>query len=184
MAILDVMRMGHPVLREKARALTPEEIVSPQIHQLIDDMYETMVAHGGIGIAAPQVGQPLQLSIIDVKASDPDFAKESGLGLEVFCNPILRILDETYQTFWEGCLSVPGLRGEVARPQAVEVTYLNADAETKVIQAQGFIATVFQHEFDHLDGVLYVDRLTDSKKLVFQEEFQQFWMAGSDVREV
>src|SRR5690349_796931 len=111
MAIRKVARMGHPVLRTPARELTPKEIKSPEIQQLIADMVETMHEYGGVGLAAPQVHEPLQLAIIEFEADSSRYPGMGSQGLSVYINPKITILDETPQGFWEGCLSVPEMRG-------------------------------------------------------------------------
>lgn len=174
MAIRKVARLGHPILRTQGRLLTKEEIKSPEIKQLIQDMIETMDEYGGIGIAAPQVHEGLKLALIQF---DEDSARYPDMGrqdLEVFINPVITVLETTEQAFWEGCLSVPGMRGKVSRPRKVKVDYLDANAKQKTIEAEGFLATVIQHELDHLDGILYVDRLKTTRELVFQEEYDRY----------
>ncbi len=176
MAVLDVLRMGHPLLRQPARELTPQEIESQELKQLIQDMVDTMHAHDGVGLAAPQIGQPIRLAIIELDPQNDRYDFNGDTALGVYINPKITVLDPETQTFWEGCLSVPGLRGAVARPRKVKVEYINLDGKSCVIEADDFLATVFQHEFDHLDGVLYIDRLADTRNLAYIEEFHQFWM--------
>ncbi|MCB1049304.1 MAG: peptide deformylase [Acidobacteria bacterium] len=183
MAVLEVLRMGHPVLRQAARKVEPGEMLGAEIQGLIQNMLETMVAHGGIGIAAPQVGASLQLAIIDLKNSDPAFAKHYGAPMEVFFNPEIEVLDAAPQAYWEGCLSVPGLRGEVERPRKIRVKFYDSEAKPQELIAEDFMATVFQHEFDHLYGTLYIDRIKDTKKLSYLEEFSRYWAMG-DTKEV
>lgn len=178
MAIRKVARMGHPVLRKVARELTPKEIRSEETKRLIEDMIETMHEYGGIGIAAPQVHESVQLALIEVP-EDPE-GTGAGQKLTVFINPKIKVLDTTAQGYWEGCLSVPELRGLVARPRKVEVSYLDRDGNPKIIVGEGFLATVFQHELDHLQGVLFVDRVQDTKKLAFLDEYQKYWLPGDD----
>jgi len=175
MALLEILKMGNPLLRNRARELTPQEIGSQEILDLTQNMLETMLHAGGIGIAAPQVGHSLRLALIDLKSSDPAFAHDYGAPLEMFINPRWEVLDPTPQCFWEGCLSVPGLRGEVARPRQISLRYTDSQYKEQELIAEGFMACVFQHEFDHLDGILYVDRLTETRKLAFVEEFSKHW---------
>lgn len=176
MAVLDVLRMGHPVLRQLARPVTMAEIQSPEMEQLISDMVDTMHAHDGVGLAAPQVGVSIRLAIIELEPGNERYPYHGSSSLGVYFNPTVSVIDPVVQTFWEGCLSVPGLRGEVARPRKVKVDFLDRLGSAHTIEAEDFLATVFQHEFDHLDGVLYVDRLSDPKNLAFLEEFHQFWL--------
>lgn len=186
MAIRKVARMGHPVLRKKARELTAEEIRSPETKRLIQDMIETMHEYGGIGIAAPQIHESLRVSLIEVPEEGTRYPGAEAQSLTVFINPKLTVVDEEEQGFWEGCLSVPDLRGLVYRPRKVQVDYLDLEGNPRSVVAEGFLATVFQHEFDHLDGVLYVDRLKDTKKLAFIDEYQKYWLpvATDDVGEL
>ncbi len=187
MAIRKIARMGHPVLREQARNLTPEELKSPTIRQLIQDMVETMEEYGGIGIAAPQVREPLRLALIGYDSSNSRYEdeaeEEEDQPLLVIANPKVTILDPTLQGYWEGCLSVPELRGYVERPRKIRVDYLDLDGKSQSLEAEGFLATVFQHELDHLDGVLFIDRIKTEPgktRLAFTEEFSKYDVAGED----
>lgn len=175
MAIRKVARMGHPILRQKARELTAEEIRSPETTQLITDMLETMREYGGIGLAAPQIHESLQIALIGMDAQGAEMEVP-----EVFFNPVITILDPEVQGYWEGCLSVPDLRGLVFRPKRIRVDYWDAHARPKSVEAEGFRATVFQHELDHLAGILYVDRMEDTTRFAFIEEYQRFWVPSPD----
>lgn len=183
MSILKVARMGHPVLRQKARELTAEEIRSPAIQRLIGDMVETMREYGGIGLAAPQVHHSLRLALIEFSDESARYPNRGEQGLTVFINPRITVLDSTEQAFWEGCLSVPGMRGLVHRPRTIRVDFISREGKSESIEAAGFLATVFQHEFDHLDGVLYIDRLKDTRKLAFQEEYERYLIPAADAAE-
>ncbi|MCB1043071.1 MAG: peptide deformylase [Acidobacteria bacterium] len=176
MAVLDVLRMGHPLLRQRARKVSDSEIHSPEMKKLIEDMVDTMHAHDGVGLAAPQVGASIRMAIIELDPENDRYTYGGETRLGVYFNPEIEVLDETPQSFWEGCLSVPGLRGRVTRPRQVRVHYTNLEGERCVLEAEDFLATVFQHEFDHLDGVLYVDRLEDTHQLTYLDEFHQFWL--------
>lgn len=171
--IQQICRMGNPVLREAARELTLQEIKTDDFAQLIRDMRDSMKHYGGIGIAAPQIGFSLQVALIELPEVNR-YGEELDLPLTTFINPKIDYLTQEEQGFWEGCLSVPGLRGFVERPKKVKVTYLNEKGEIKEILAEGFLATVLQHELDHLSGTLYIDRIKDPKLLTFQEEFDTF----------
>jgi len=181
--IRQLVRMGHPLLRQTARELSSEEILSPEIQQFIADMRENMKHHGGIGLAAPQIGESIQLAVIELGPTKNRYDANAELSFTTFINPKISILDATPQGFWEGCLSVPGLRGYVERPRKVRVEYLNAAAESCEIVAEGFLATVLQHELDHLFGHLYIDRLQDTRLLSYQEEFMQFYGQAPDLDE-
>jgi peptide deformylase len=180
MSILKVARMGHPVLREIARDLTPKEIQSPEIRRLVEDMIETMHEYSGIGLAAPQVHQSLQIAVIEFEEDNPRYPDAGAQGLTVFINPKMTVLDEKEQGYWEGCLSVPELRGLVYRPRKVQVDYLDLDGKPQQLVAEEFLATVVQHELDHLQGTLYVDKIRDLKKFSFIEEYNRYWLPDED----
>lgn len=180
MAILKVARMGHPVLRQKARELSKKEIQSEEIRRLIRDMIETMQEYTGIGLAAPQVHHSVQLAIIGYSGDNPRYPDQEPQPLRVLINPKITVLDSKEQGFWEGCLSVPELRGLVYRPRKIQVDYLDEEAKPQKIVAEDFLATVFQHELDHLAGVLYVDRIKDTTKLAFLEEYRRYWLPAED----
>lgn len=171
MAIREIVRMGHPILRQRARELSAEEIASPALHHLIDDMVDTLADAGGIGLAAPQIAEPLRLAIIRIPGGPSRYGEIEAVPLTVYVNPRIEVSDATEQGFWEGCLSVPGLRGYVERPRGIRVRWQDLDGQPQSADYEGFLATVFQHEFDHLDGHLYVDRMKDITQLVFEEEF-------------
>ena len=180
MAIRRIMNMGHPVLREVARPLGPDEIGSDSVNRLINDMADTLHDYGGIGLAAPQIGESLRLAIIEIDSGPTRYGDLDEMPLTVFINPVITVVDPTAEGYWEGCLSVPGLRGFVERPQHVKVQYLSEKGEIKGLELRGFPATVFQHEFDHLDGKLFIDRMTDTRKLAFEKEFEQFRLGDDD----
>ncbi|MFW6093038.1 MAG: peptide deformylase [Pseudomonadota bacterium] len=170
MTVRRILRMGHPILRQRARPLREAEIGSPQTRGLVEDMIETLHHAGGIGLAAPQVGEPIRLAIIEIGDAESRYGDIPQMPLTVFVNPELEVLDPARAGYWEGCLSVPGLRGFVERPQHVRVTARDLAGAPVELELRGFLATVFQHEFDHLDGRLYIDRMDDLRKLVFEEE--------------
>jgi len=180
MSILKVARMGHPVLREKARELSAKEIQSPRIKRLIRDMVDTMHEYSGIGLAAPQVHESIQLAVLEFEEESeryPDMGKQPLL---VVINPKIKVLDEAKQGYWEGCLSIPEIRGLVHRPRKIRVDYTDEKGKTRKIEAEGFLATVFQHELDHLAGSLFIDRIRDTTKLAFIEEYQRYWLPEKD----
>ncbi len=174
MAVRRIIRMGHPMLREVARELTAAELTGESVRRLVDDMIDTLHDYGGIGLAAPQIAEPLRLAIVELPGGPSRYGDIPELPLTVFVNPVIDVLDEAAAGYWEGCLSVPGLRGFVERPQHIRVRALDLDGQALEMTFQGFPATVFQHEFDHLDGRLYVDRITDPTRLVFEEEFERY----------
>jgi len=174
MAILKVARMGHPVLREECKPIDPDKITGPEVQRLIRDMLETMIEYNGVGLAAPQVYTPVRLAIAGGEETD-----EGRPRLRVIINPEIEVLDEDYTLgMFEGCLSVPGLRGYVERPAHIRVKAYDEKGEQVELELEGFPAVVMQHECDHLDGILYVDRITDHTKLGFEDEVQRFHDLG------
>jgi peptide deformylase len=166
--------MGHPVLREVARPVPAEEIGSERLAALVADMTDTLHDYGGIGLAAPQIGESIRLAIIEIVGGPTRYGDIPAMPFTVFVNPTIEVIDPTVRGYWEGCLSVPGLRGFVERPQHVAVEFTNLRGERDRHELTGFLATVFQHEFDHLDGKLYIDRLADPRLLGFDEEFERY----------
>ena len=169
MAILKVARLGHPVLREKAQPVPLEAIRSAEVQRLIDDMVETMREYDGAGLAANQVHALLQVAVIEVGAN-PRYPDAPHIPLTVVVNPVVTPLTDELEEGWEGCLSVPGLRGAVSRFSMIR--YHGFDQFGKPIDrvAEGFHARVVQHECDHLDGILYPQRMTDMSRFGFNEE--------------
>ena len=180
MAIREVMKMGNPKLRKNATLINPKDILSAQTKELLVDMYDTMIETGGIGIAAPQIGVSLSATIIKLPTDSERYPDTEESKLYTIFNPTVEVLDLNKQGFWEGCLSVPGLRGYVERPRKIKVTYLDENANKQEIIAEDFLATVFQHELDHLFGKLYIDQIQDLAKLSYDEEYQEFWTPKED----
>ena len=170
MTVRKVIKMGNPLLREVAKEFTKDEILSGDMQDLITDMWDTMYAYDGIGLAAPQIGLSRQLAVIHLEEDSERYPELVESKKFIIFNPSISVLDETKQEFWEGCLSVPGLRGPVSRPRKIKVDYLDENAKENSIELEDFLATVFQHELDHLVGKLYVDRMKDIKTLMFEEE--------------
>lgn len=169
-----ILRLGHPVLRERAQPVPESAFAGPWLATLIEDLTDTMRAADGLGLAAPQIGEPWRVAVLEVPAGSPRDPDGPAVPFGVYVNPVVEVLDGTLQGFWEGCLSVPGLRGFVQRPRRLRVRYRTPDGGAHTLEAAGFPATVFQHEFDHLDGVLYVDRLADTRAFAFVEEFARY----------
>lgn len=181
MAKRDVIRMGHPTLKKEADQVSLSEINSPEFKQLLVDLYDTMKEYGGIGIAAPQINVSKKVALIEIPAQSSRYGELEASPLLTIINPTIKYLTDEKQGFFEGCLSVPGLRGFVERPKKIEVHYFDENGTEKTIEVEGFLATVFQHELDHLFGKLYVERMTDMSKLSFIEEFDQFNKKTDDV---
>ncbi|MDN3507005.1 MAG: peptide deformylase [Simkaniaceae bacterium] len=176
---LDIVKIGDPVLRQKARTLSKEEILSPKIQKLIEDMIYTMRDAPGVGLAAPQVGQSLQIVVVeDVYSSylTPEEREERDrreFPLHVVINPTLTIEEEETAEFFEGCLSIP-LVGLVPRAKAVRVDCLNEKGKPVTLQARGWYARILQHEIDHLNGVLNIDR-SIQETISTDENAEKFW---------
>jgi len=172
MAILKIARMGHPVLKCKADAV--KDPTASEIQQLINDMRETMADAGGVGLAAPQVHVPLRLVIFEIPETrvGEDLETTEALISQVLINPIVKPRSEELTSGWEGCLSVPELRGAV--PRHTNIQYQGIDEKGTLIRrdACGFHARVVQHECDHLDGVLYPMRMTDLSSLHYLSEMR------------
>ncbi len=179
MAPLEVLHIGNPLLRKVARKLEPAELDTAALEQLVADMIDTMEAEDGIGIAAPQVGASVQVAVVAMKDDSERYEEAESFPLTVFVNPMVTVTDPEEQEYWEGCLSVPNLRGAVVRPRGVRVDFLDVQGKAWTVEAEGFIATVLQHELDHLQGVLFVDRVRDMTKLATIDEYRRHW-ADSD----
>ncbi len=169
MSILKVARMGHPVLRTRARPLEPDEIGTPRIQRLIDDMFETMNDSQGIGLAGPQVHESIRLFVAGVDDED------GTMPPVVIINPEITPIGSDVETDWEGCLSIPDIRGRVSRPTDIRIRALDRHGRPISMTADGFPARVIQHETDHLDGVLFVDRMTSFESLTFLDEYSRYW---------
>lgn len=175
MAILKVARLGHPILRTVAEPVSPEAIEAPEIQRLIDDMLETMDEYDGAGLAAPQVHVSRRIVIYGVR-QNPRYPDAEDVPLTVLVNP--KITPATTETVedWEGCLSLPDLRGQVPRFTRVDVEAYGRDGRRLRFSAEGFHARVVQHECDHLDGTVYVDRMRSMATLTFLPEFHRYWL--------
>jgi peptide deformylase len=176
MAIRKIARMGHPVLREKCKPIDPEKIRTPEVQGLIRDMLETMIDYNGVGLAAPQVYVPVRLCIAGGDTDD-----DGQLRLRVLINPEITVLDpDRREGMYEGCLSIPGLRGYVERPAHINVKGYDETGTPLDFDLEGYPAIVMQHECDHLDGVLYVDRIKDMTSLGYEEEVQRYHDLGDE----
>lgn len=173
MTLLKIAQLGHPVLRQRAREITPEELASPATQQFIDDLVETMRDASGAGLAAIQVHNPARIVAVEVK-DNPRYPYKPNIPLTILVNPVLEPLGEERFENYEGCLSVPNLRGIVERWAEVHVTGLNRDGTPFDRVIRGLSAGTFQHECDHLDGKLFVDRVKDPTTLTTWAEFDRY----------
>jgi peptide deformylase len=167
MSVREVLRMGHAVLRERASPV--EKFATPELRDLLRDMQDTMAAKNGAGLAAPQIGVSQRIVIFGVQ-SNPRYPDAEEVPFTVLVNPKIVLLTKEVEEGWEGCLSVPGMRGLV--PRYTRLRYTGFDVEGNPIDriAEGFHARVVQHECDHLDGILYPQRMTDMSRFGFNEE--------------
>src|SRR5262245_17205588 len=175
MAILKVARLGNPVLRQIAAPLTPREIQSPSFQKFIDDMIETMKEYDGVGLAADQVHESKQIAVLEV-AENPRYPDKPNVPLTVLINPKISPLTDEMEEDWEGCLSIPDIRGKVPRHQSIQVQARDRDGKALEFIAVDFHARVIQHEWDHLNGKVYLDRMRDFSTLTFLTEFARYWM--------
>ena len=175
MSILKVARMGHPVLRERGRPLDTSELRSPRVQKLIDDMIDTMREYNGVGLAAPQVHESVRL-FVALLADDPD----EGTSAVVIVNPEIVSNTSARQEGWEGCLSIPDIRGLVPRFTDITVKALDRDGRPIEHRLRDFPARVVQHETDHLDGVLFFDRMTSMQSLTYLEEYSRYHADDKD----
>jgi peptide deformylase len=172
-----IATIGHPVLRERAREITPEELASAGVQQLIDDMIDTMHAANGAGLAANQVHELVRVAVIEVN-HNPRYPYKPDIPLTVVVNPVIEPVDDELVEINEGCLSVPDLRGDVTRHVNIRVRYLDRTGEAHDEVKRGLTAGTFQHELDHLDGTLFVDRVTDPTTLTTWEQFERWHRAA------
>jgi peptide deformylase len=175
MSILKVARMGHPVLRQKTRPVDKHEIRTPEFQKLIDDMIETMEEYSGIGLAAPQVHETRRLFIAVLDAE----GRGEGDPIAII-NPEITPLAKDLVEGWEGCLSIPDIRGRVPRSPHIKLSALNREGRRIEIEVRDFPARVIQHETDHLDGVLFFDRMRSFESLAFLDEYSRYHVRRDD----
>lgn len=168
--------MGHPVLRSKAAAVDRSTLRSPAIQKLIDDMMETMNEYHGVGLAAPQVHEGVRLFVASL---DMERGEEPTEPIALI-NPEITPIGSDIVEDWEGCLSIPDIRGKVPRFREIKVKALDREGERIELRARGFSARIIQHETDHLDGVLFFDRMRAFDTLTFLEEYSRYWTKGED----
>ena len=174
MSILKVARMGHPVLREKARPLERADIKKPAVQRLIDDMIDTMIEYHGVGLAAPQVHEGLRLFIAGLDGDDKE-NEESDREPVVIINPEVTPVGGDLVDGWEGCLSIPDIRGRVPRAREITLRALDRKGERIELRVSDFQARVIQHETDHLDGILFLDRMRSFESMTFLDEYARYW---------
>lgn len=171
--ILKVARLGHPVVRVASDAVPAAAVKSRDFQRFLDDMTDTMREYEGVGLAANQVHEGLKAAVIEVREDASAARKTPGVPLTILVNPEIVERSPEMEDGWEGCLSVPGLRGLVPRHRSLRVKALSRDGEPLDIRAEGFFARIIQHECDHLDGKVYLDRMDGLRTLCFTEEFER-----------
>ena len=181
MSVREIVTIGDPVLREPAREVTPEELASPDVQHMIDDLIETRRAANGAGLAANQVGETLRVAVAEVEGTNPRYPYKPPIPLTVMVNPVIEPLDDELMEINEGCLSVPDLRGYLKRHASIQVKYLDREGIERVEIKRGLTAGTFQHEVDHLSGALFVDR-ADPRTLSTWEQFDRHQRAEFEGR--
>ena len=181
MSVRDIVTIGDPVLRTRTRGVTTEELRSSEVQELIDDLIETKRAANGAGLAANQLGETLRIAVAEVQGINPRYPYKQPIPLTVMVNPAIEPAGEEMVAINEGCLSVPGLRGYLERHAKVRVRYLDRDGNERDEVKSGLTAGTFQHEVDHLDGVLFVDR-ADPRTLATWDEYERHQRAEFEER--
>ncbi len=176
MALLKIARLGHPVIRAVAELVTDGELRSREMQTLVEDMIESMRDADGVGIAAPQVHVAKRIIAIEVSSNNPRYPNQESVPLTVIVNPQILSQSMEEQEGWEGCLSVPDLRARVSRAYSVELAGVDRNGDEVHIRASGFFARVIQHEVDHLQGRVFLDRLPDLSTLTHLREYSKFWV--------
>jgi peptide deformylase len=179
MAILKVARLGHPVLRQPAQPLSVEEIRSPDTQRFIDDMIDTMREYDGAGLAANQVHTLKQIAVIEL-SGNPRYPDAPQIPLTVIINPVVTPLTDEMEEGWEGCLSVPDMRGRVPRHVAVRLSFHDREGRAQSVIVKDFFARVIQHETDHLNGIVYLDRMRDLSTLAHIAEWNKHWLGNRE----
>ena len=174
MSILKVARLGNPILRRGADGIPLDKLSSPQIQKLIDDMVETMKEYDGVGLAAVQVHESRKIAVLEV-ADNPRYPQKPTVPLTVLVNPEVTPLSQETEEDWEGCLSIPELRGRVVRYKSIRVQARDRSGKELDFVASGFHARVVQHEWDHLNGKVFLDRMRDFSTLTYLQELARYW---------
>lgn len=175
--ILPVVAYGHPVLKHVAEEISPDY---PDFKQLVDDMFETMYYSEGVGLAAPQINKSIRLFVIDTDPFSEKYPEGKGIK-KVFVNPEIIEVSEEMWTFREGCLSLPNLNEEVVRPSKIKIRYLDENFVQHEDEYDGIVSRVIQHEYDHLDGIVYVDRISSMRKLLLKSKLRDISEGNVDV---
>ena len=174
MAVREIVTAGHPALRERSREVEPAELRAPETQALIDDLIDTMRFAGGAGLAANQIAETARIAVAEVQPGHPRYPYKPPIPLTVLVNPTIEPIGDQLVEINEGCLSVPGLRGVLPRWLTIRVTYLDRAGEPHDEVKRGLTAGTFQHEIDHLDGILFLDRVTDPHTFMTWESFDRF----------
>ncbi len=176
MAVRPVLEIGHPVLASRAQEIDPASIGTDQVQGWVDDLIDTMRERNGAGIAANQIGIPHRLFVVEV-GENPRYPYKPSIPLTVLINPEIKFLSEKTFVNNEGCLSVPNLRGDVTRHLEIEMSGFDRHGNHQSFEVKGYSAGTFQHEYDHLDGLLFPHRVTDTKTFSSWEVFKEFRQA-------
>ena len=174
MSLLKVARMGHPVLRTRAREIERAELKQASMQKLIDDMIDTMHEYHGVGLAAPQIHEGVRIFVAAINPIEEEPLPPDTEPM-VFINPVVTPAGIDIRDDWEGCLSIPDIRGRVPRARAIKVTAMDRSGAKIEIASQDFPARVIQHETDHLDGVLFLDRMRSFETLAYLDEYSRYW---------
>jgi peptide deformylase len=175
MSILKVAKLGNPVLRKVSAPVSPDEIKRSEFQKFVDDMIETMHEYDGVGLAAPQVHESKQVAVIEAQ-DNRRYPKAPVIPLLVLINPVLLDQSNEKNLGWEGCLSVEGFRGQVPRATRIKIKALDRKGKEFLVEANGFLAVVIQHEMDHLMGKVFLDRMADFSTLTHLKEYERYWL--------
>ncbi len=175
MSLLKIARLGHPCLRQRSASVSQGELASAPFQQFIDDMIETMHDGDGVGLAANQVHALKRVFLVEVKSPNPRYPDQPGVPLTVIINPEITEHSQELEDDWEGCLSIPDLRGRVPRWRSLRLAGLDRAGREISLDANRFVARVIRHELDHLDGIVFLDRMRDFTTLSHLREYQLYW---------